>query len=199
MTVKRPEKWDLYSLYTLINKTAFQVRMTMKKFAFWMMGILTLSACSKQEEGDYQLEYRMRIEIPASANPLLTHVFEQRLPSAWISFLQSHGLKAEDIRLIRPREVVLSPVLEERISYQLIEQAHASVFDPFDPSGKIYVGDVYDNLEDRNPFYLLPGLANVTPVLMQPEFILQLELKLKAVPGVHSEHYVDVLFDVFLN
>lgn len=171
----------------------------MKSMLFSLLGLLLLSACSDQEKGDFQLTYRMRVALPAGANPLLTHVFEQRLASTWVQFLQTHQLQPDDIRLIRPREVVISPVLEERISYQLIEEAHVSMYDPSDPAGKIYLGDVYDNLEDRNPFYLLPGLADVTTVLMQSEFILQLELKLRAVPGIESEHYVDVQFDVFLN
>lgn len=171
----------------------------MKSSQYILLALIFLCACSKQEEGDYKLAYRMRIAVPAGANPLLTHVFEQRLASTWVQFLQTHQLRSEDIRLIRPREVVISPVLEERISYQLIEEAHVSMFDPSDPTGKIYLGDVYDNLEDRNPFYLLPGLADVSTVLMQSEFILQLELKLRAVPGTESEHYVDVQFDVFLN
>lgn len=160
-------------------------------------GFMGLS-CSKQEVGDYKLEYRMRIELDAAANPLLTHVYEQRLPSAWVSFLLGNNLDNEDIRLIRPREVFLSPVLDNEISYKLVSEAHVSLYDPSDPGNKLYIGDIYDNIDDREQLYLLPGLADVKELIMLPEFVLQLEMNIRAVPGRSSEHFVVLQFDVFL-
>ncbi|MBK8954640.1 MAG: hypothetical protein IPM34_03660 [Saprospiraceae bacterium] len=167
------------------------------RFALFL-GLLTFFSCSKQETGDFKLEYRMRIELDAAANPLLTHVYQQRLPSAWVSFLLANNLDNEDIRLIRPREVFISPVLDPEISYKLFAEAHVSLFDPSDPLNKLYIGDIYDNIEDREELFLLPGLADVKELIMLPEFVLQLEMNLRSVPGRVSEHFVVVQFDVFL-
>jgi hypothetical protein len=165
----------------------------------WIFALTAIIfSCSSDERGDFELEYRMRFELPANANPLLTHVFEQRVASSWISFLNGNGLKEDDIRLVRPSLVSIAPVLDRDISYELISEAHAGIYDPADPGGRLFVGDLYDNVEAPAELLLLPGLADVRDVVRQPEFLMQLEMRIRAVPGVVSEHFLVVRFDVFL-
>lgn len=160
--------------------------------------ILSFNSCVKQEEGDFKLEYRMRFELPASANPLLTHVFEQRMGTAWIQFLLAHDLENEDIRMIRPRSVYISPVFDNPVGYELISEARAEIYDPTDPGGITPIADLFDPIGDPDELFLIPGLADVKELIFQPEFVMRLELKVRVVPASVSEHFLTTQFDVFL-
>ncbi len=161
--------------------------------------LLMFCACVKQETGDFKLEYRMKLELPADANPLLTHVFEQRMASGWVQFLIANHLETKDIKWVKPRSVVLSPVFDNPVGYELIREAHVSVYDLQDPGGKLPIADLYDPVGNPDELVLLPGLANLKDILSQPEFVLNLELNVRVVPGSVSEHFLTVQFDVFLN
>lgn len=158
----------------------------------------TFFSCVKQEEGDFKLEYRMRFELPASANPLLTHVFEQQMGTAWIQFLLAHDLDNEDIRMIRPRSVYLSPVFDNPVGYELISEAHAEIYDPQDPGGITPIADLFDPIGNPEELYLIPGLADIKELIFQPEFVMRLELNVRVVPASVSEHFLTTQFDVFL-
>ncbi len=163
------------------------------------MLVLLLQSCVKQETGDFKLEYRMKLELPADANPLLTHVFEQRMASGWVSFLIANNLDAQDIKMVRPRSIILSPVFDNPVGYELIREAHASIYDPQDPGGKLPIAELYDPVGNPDELVLLPGLANLKDILAQGEFVLNLELNVRVIPGSVSEHFLTVQFDVFLN
>ena len=161
--------------------------------------LLSLFSCVDQETGDYQLEYRMNLELPADANPLFTHIFERDIPSNWRDFLAANNLKDADIRMVRARSVVMTPLLVNPIGYGIFSEAHVSVYDPNDPNGILPVGDLYDLKPDLDELVFLPGLADVKPIISQPEFRMKLALNLRSIPGSVSEHSVVLRLDVFLN
>lgn len=158
-----------------------------------------MTSCSKQEVGDYQLEYRMRLELPADANPLFTHVFEQQIESSWIQFLNSHNLDDSDIRMVRPRSLVLTPALGNSLNYEIFSEAHVNIYDFQDPGGSLPIGDLYDIVGSQDELVFLPGLADVKAIIRQPDFIMKLKLNVHVVPGSVTEHDLIVQFDVFKN
>ncbi len=174
------------------------VSLGMLKWYFILCSVLCFSACSKQETGQFRLEYRMSLELPADANPLFTHVFEKSILTNWANFLAANNLNETDILKIRPRSVVVSPIFNNPISYGLISEAHVSMYDLNDPAGLLPIGDLYDNITSDEDLVLLPGLADVKHLLKNEDFILKLELNLRALPGSVSEHFLTVQFDVFI-
>lgn len=169
------------------------------KFAFYLLILGSFMSCAKQETGDHQIEFRMNLEIPADANPLLTHVFEQRIASAWVQFLLANNISDKDIKAVKPRSIVLSPIFDNTISYDILSQAHVSVYLENKPAEYLPIADVYDPVGSPNELVFLPGLANVKDIISQPEFILKLALNVEVIPASVSEHFLTVQFDVFLN
>lgn len=170
----------------------------MLKNVLILTALVLVFSCSKQEEGQFQLEYRMSLELPPDANPLFTHVFEKPIASDWNNFLTAHNLNQTDIVKIRPRSVILSPVFNNAISYGIISEAHASIYDLNDPGGLLPIGDLYDNIRSDEELVLLPGLADVKDLIKNEEFVLKLEFNLRQFPGSVSEHFLTVQFDVFI-
>jgi len=175
------------------------VSLNMFKNLVLLAALFILSSCSKQENGQFQLEYRMSLEIPADANPLFTHVFEKAIASDWNNFLAAHNLNQSNLVKIRPRSVILSPVFNNSISYGIISEIHASIYDLNDPGGMLPIADIYDNIRSDEELVLLPGLADVKELIKNEEFILKLELNLRQFPGSVSDHFLTVQFDVFVN
>src|SRR6185436_3897118 len=132
------------------------------KYFFIILILSGLCSCIKQENGDFQLEYRMRIELPADANPILTHKFEQRIASYWIQFLNKNNLEQKDIKKVSPRSIILTPVFDNSISYEIISEAHVSIY----PINKLNENIPIADIEDPNPlinpdeFIFPPGLAD---------------------------------------
>ncbi len=180
------------------TKLPYLWQMLMK--SFFIVSILCgLFSCVKQEDGQFQREFRMGLEIPADANPLFTHVFEQRIASSWIQFLQENNLNANDIKAVKPRSIILTPVFDNAISYELISEAHASVYPVNKLSENLPIAEVYDPVGSKDELIFNPGLADVKEIVSQPEFVLRLALNVRVIPGSVSEHYLTVQFDVFLN
>ncbi|MBK6545340.1 MAG: hypothetical protein IPL31_13380 [Saprospiraceae bacterium] len=172
----------------------------MKQVSLFVLILSSLFlSCSKQEVGDFQLEYRMSLELPANANPLFTHVFEKNIASSWIQFLKANNLEDSDIRMVRPRSVILSPAIGNNLNYENFVEAHVSVYDFQDPGGILQIGDLYEIIGSQDELIFLPGLANVKDIIRQAEFILKLEFNVRAIPGSLTEHYLIVQFDVFRN
>jgi len=171
----------------------------MLKNYLFLVALFALCSCSKQENGQFQLEYRMSLELPPDANPLFTHVFEKAIPSDWNNFLAAHNLSQSNIVKIRPRSVILAPVFTNSISYGIISEIHASIYDLNDPGGMLPIADLYDNIRSDEALVLLPGLADVKDLIKNEEFILKLELNLRQFPGSVSDHFLTVQFDVFVN
>ena len=169
------------------------------RFAFILPLFIGLFSCVKQENGDFQREYRMSLEIPADANPLFTHIFEQPIASSWIQFLKENDLTEKDIKAVKPRSIILTPIFDNNISYDLIAEAHVSVYPRNKLQEYLPIADVYDPVGNNNELIFLPGLADVKEIVSQPEFVLRLALNVRVTPGSVSEHYLTVQFDVFLN
>lgn len=178
--------------------TSDVVSLIMLKKVFILAALVSVLSCSKQEEGQFQLEYRMSLELPPDANPLFTHVFEQQIATDWNNFLAAHNLSETDIVKIRPRSVILSPVFNNTISYGIVSEAHASMYNLNDPGGLLPIGDLYDNIRSDDELVLLPGLADVKDLIKNETFVLKLELNLRQFPGSVSEHFFTVQFDVFV-
>lgn len=160
---------------------------------------IAFCSCVKQETGQFQREYFMTLEIPPDANPLFTHIFEQRIASSWIQFLIENGLEQSDIKAIKPRSIILSPIFDNPISYDIITEAHVFIYPTLSPNEVLPIADIYDPLGNRDELVFLPGLANVVNIVSQPEFVLKLALNFRSIPGSFSEHHLKVRFDIFLN
>lgn len=169
------------------------------RFSFILSILIGLFSCVKQENGDFQREFRMSLEIPADANPLFTHIFEQRIASSWIQFLKENNLNEKDIKSVKPRSIILTPIFDNSINYDLIAEAHASVYPVNNFQEYLPIADVYDPVGNNDELIFLPGLADVKEIVSQPEFVLRLALNVRVIPGSVSEHYLTVQFDVFLN
>ncbi len=160
---------------------------------------LLFNSCIKQETGKFQREYFMTLEIPPDANPLFTHIFEQRIASTWIQFLIENGLDQSDIKAIKPRSIILSPIFDNPISYDIITEGHVSIYPTLSPNQVLPIAEVYNPLGSGDELFFLPGLANVIDIISQPEFVLKLALNFRSIPGSFSEHHLRVRFDIFLN
>lgn len=156
-------------------------------------------SCVKQETGDYQLEYRMKLNLPADAHPLQSHIFEKRMASYWSAFLQEKQLDAGNIKAVKPRSIILTPVFDNSISYDIISEGHVIVYPVNMINQLIPIAEVYDPVSRDDELIFLPGLADVTSIISQAEFILKLTLNVRSIPGSESEHFLTVQFDVFLN
>jgi hypothetical protein len=171
-----------------------------KKIAFFfILWTLTQFSCIKQENGQFQREYQMAIEIPANASPLATHQFFQNVRSSWTQFLSDNHLQQKDIRLVRPRSIVLTPVFDNPISYDLISDAILYIYPLTTPSQILPIATVTDPLGSKTELPFLPGLADVKDVVSLPEFTLRLDMHIRVTPGIVSDHHLAVRFDIFLN
>ena len=169
------------------------------KFVFCLLIFSSLCACVKQETGAFKREYLMALDIPAGASPLASHQFDKIITSSWIQFLQENHLQQKDIKAVKPKSIVLTPVFDNTISYEIISEGHVFIYPYNNVSEILPIADVYDPQGDRNELIFLPGLADVKDIVSQPEFVLRLKLNLKASTATLSEHHLTVQFDIFLN
>lgn len=169
------------------------------RFAFYLMILMGLCSCIKQENGNFQREFFMNLEIPADANPLLTHVFEQRIASSWVTFLVENHLDQKDIKAVKPRSIILTPVFDNSISYEIITEGHVSIFPINKLSEILPIAEIYNPIGSKDELIFLPGLADVKNIVSQEEFVMRLELNFRVIPGSVSNHHLTVQFDIFLN
>ena len=67
------------------------------------------------------------------------------------------------------------------------------------PVSPLQIADIYDYAGNQDELVFQTGLADVREIISQSEFVLKLALKVRAIPGSVSEHYLTVQFNVFLN
>jgi hypothetical protein len=158
-----------------------------------------MSSCVKQETGQHQIEYFMDLDLQADSDPVRTHIFEKRIASSWVKFLQENNIDPANVKAVRPRFVILSQILGNVISYDVVDESHVSVYPPNDRSQELPIAEIFNPSGDPEELNYLPGLADVKEIIGLPEFILRLSLHLKATPGSLSEHRLTVQFDIYLN
>lgn len=161
--------------------------------------LIGLTSCIKQESGQFQLEYDMPIELPADANPILTHKFELSMPSNFIQFLNANHLSLKDIKKIQPRSIKLTPVFDNAINYDIISEGRVSVYLQRDPNGILQIANIDFPVGNPAELFFLPGIADVKSIISEPEFVMRLLLNIKVTPGSVSDHHLTVQFDVFIN
>ena len=169
----------------------------MRFFLYLLIGV-SLSSCTKSEEGDFKLSFIRPFRIDAGSGTLLTYVIDMDVPTGWTSFLKANGLTNANIDRVSPRSLTISPQLGNGISYKFVEDVRVYIQDPAKPSSKIQIGRANPLPNEREGnLYLFPGIADLKDYFMLPQVKIYVEFIYRDLITNNSDHQIEMQFNIF--
>ncbi len=151
---------------------------------------LLFSACKGDGLG-FTMTYQQDFEIQAGLGVFDTHVFLIRdIPTNMAAFLSTNDANENDITAIIPREAELS-INFANIDFAFVREVVVEIYSDDDQRGReiFYREDVPLNTGIR--IALIPSLPDIQEFLMDDNFNLRVELKLRE----FSPSFIETRFD----
>lgn len=170
----------------------------MPKFFIAVLFLVTVFSCRKVEEGDYQMTYDKSFQIRAEWGTIFTHVAEITYWTDWKTFLANNQLTENEVDRITIKDVIISPLLADPISYRFIEEIKVFIFDPNKPNYRIQIASEYPEPNaNAGPLYLIPGLAEIKEFMSKERVGISIEMKFRQFVGSNLDQNIHLVFDVY--
>lgn len=151
---------------------------------------LFFSACKGEGLG-FTMTYQRDFEIPAGLGVFDTHVFELNgIPTNKAAFLSTNDAQESDITGIIPRKAELSINFAD-VDFIFVQEVIVEIFNRNDLTGKeiFYRENIPQNTGFR--IDLIPSLPEISEFLMEDEFNVRVEMRLRDI----SPQFIDTRFD----
>ncbi|MEM1122418.1 MAG: hypothetical protein AAGJ18_18375 [Bacteroidota bacterium] len=158
--------------------------------AFLLLIPILFSNCKGEGLG-FTMTYQRDFEIPAGLGVFDTHVFELNgIPTNKAAFLSTNDAQESDITGIIPRRAELSINFAD-VDFVFVQEVIVEIFNRNNLRGKeiFFREDIPLNVGFR--LDLVPSLPDISEFLMEDEFNVRVELRLRDI----SPQFIDTRFD----
>jgi len=152
-----------------------------RKYFLWLLPVLLLSNCQKEEAFLFEIPYVLDFNIPAGLSTFDTHIFEfTNIPTRINNVLTNQNLDAAEIQRINARVGRFSTLFPGQ-SYNFIREVVVEVFNPQNPTTavrEIFFRDrILPNTGDE--LFIDASLPDVKEFLLEDFFNIRIELRLQ--------------------
>ncbi len=164
-----------------------------KRLLLFLLPIILLSNCKKDDNFLFEIPYQAQFTIPAGLNIFGSHIFEIRMiPSRLDSLLAFNNVDPADIKSINGRSARISAVFSN-IPYNFVREAYIEVFDANDPD-RVWKEGFYRQqvpLNNGSDLDLIASLADLQTFLLEDSFNIRVRLKLREISPEFIESRLD--------
>jgi len=153
-------------------------RLSLTKLALFLALPLFFSACRGEGLG-FTMTYQQDFEIPAGLGVFDTHVFQiTDIPTNMDAFLITNDANENDITAIIPREAELS-INFANVDFAFVREVVVEIYNDENVRGReiFFREDIPLNTGGR--IQLAPSLPDIQEFLMEDNFNIRIELKLR--------------------
>ena len=163
---------------------------TMQKLCLFLVLLVFIMGCRGEGPG-FEMRYQRDFEIPAGLGVFDTHVFElNAIQSNKAAFLTANGVLEEDITEIIPQNAQLS-VNFANVEFLFVREVIVEIFTRDEIRGReiFFREEIPQNTGIR--INLIPSLPDVKDLILQDEFNIRIEMKLRDI----SPQFIETRFD----
>ena len=163
---------------------------TMQKLCLFLVLLVFIMGCRGEGPG-FEMRYQRDFEIPAGLGVFDTHVFVLNgIQSNKAAFLTANGVLEEDITEIIPQNAQLS-VNFANVEFLFVREVIVEIFTRDEIRGReiFFREEIPQNTGIR--INLIPSLPDVKDLILQDEFNIRIEMKLRDI----SPQFIETRFD----
>lgn len=168
---------------------------------FFLVGLsVLLTSCNKDDRTKYEERLELDIKIPTGLNLIETHTFEiYRNKTFFKSNQMLNGYQLDEIDAINAASGSIRSIFSSN-GLGFIENITIRVFDPLVPNStkEMYYRDFIPTNQGSS-MNLFGGLADLTPILTNDEFVVQVKLKFRSFVPPNTELRISYGYNVFIN
>ena len=169
-----------------------------RKYFLWLLPVLLLSNCRKEETFLFEIPYVLDFSIPAGLSTFDTHTFEfTNIPTRINNVLANQNLPASDVQRINARIGRFSTLFPGQ-SYNFIREVVVEIFDNQNPTTtgrEIFFRDrILPSTGDE--LFIDASLPDVKEFLLQDFYNIRIELRLQNISPTLVETRFELSFVV---